>query len=135
VLNVVEAVLSMHQCYRIAYCKSMSFVNDTFSFVNRTSTVANELVENPKTNSGNFAYFFEQDYNFILVKTARVIKVISKKYEEALARLYRKRVQLPHSNHFFLFEDWVKYEEEMVIKKALTFEIEALGDPKKRKKE
>lgn len=58
VLNIIEAVLSIHQSYRISYCKSMTFVNDTFTFVNRTSTIANELVENSKANSFNFAYFF-----------------------------------------------------------------------------
>lgn len=58
----------------------MTFVNDTFCFVNRISTVANELVENQKTNSGNFSFFFEQDYNLIVTKTSRVIKIISKKY-------------------------------------------------------
>lgn len=125
----------MHQCYRVAYCKSMSFINDTFTFVNRTSTVANELVENPKTNSGNFAYFFEQDYNYILVKTSRAIKIVSKKYEDVLAKLYKKRIQLSAHGPTFLFEDLVRSEEDMVIKKALSFEIESLGDPKKRKKE
>lgn len=120
-LNIVEAVLSLHQCYRIAYCKSMGFINDTFTFVNRTSTVANELVENPKTNSGNFAYFFEQDYNYILVKTSRAIKIVSKKYEEGLARLYNKRISLANDNSRLLFEDLVEWEEDMVIKKALSF--------------
>lgn len=91
-LVILESVLSMHQCYRISYCKSMTFVNDTFCFVNRTSTIANELVENQKANSSNFAYFFEQDYNFILTKTARVAAIISKKYEEVLRRAYIKRI-------------------------------------------
>jgi thiaminase len=88
----------------------MTFVNDTFSFVNRTSTIANELVENQKSNSGNFAYFFEQDYNFILVKTSRIIKIISKKYEEAVAKLYRKKIQFSSHKKIFIHEDWVTYE-------------------------
>lgn len=112
----------------------MTFVNDTFSFVNRTSTIANELVENPKTNSGNFAYFFEQDYNYILVKTSRIIKIISKKYEEALVRLFKNRMQFSSDEKIYTFEDMVAYEEDMVIKKALSYEIQTLGDPKKRKK-
>lgn len=58
----------------------MTFVNDTFCFVHRTSTIANELVENQKAGTSGFAYFFEQDYNYILTKTSRVTKIISKKY-------------------------------------------------------
>lgn len=88
----------------------MTFVNDTFSFVNRTSTIANELVENQKTNSGNFAYFFEQDYNYILVKTSRIIKIISRKYEEALSRLYKKRIDRKIDNQPLLYEHWIEVE-------------------------
>jgi hypothetical protein len=42
---------------------------------------------------------------------------------------------MPAHGPTFLFEDLVRSEEDMVIKKALSFEIESLGDPKKRKKE
>ncbi len=77
-MNILEAMLNTNQCYRIGYCRSMSFLSDTFTFVNRTSTIANDFVESPKSTT--FAYFFEQDYNFILVKTARAVKAISRKF-------------------------------------------------------
>lgn len=59
----------------------MSFLSDTFTFVNRTSTIANDFVENFKTKTSSFAYFFEQDYNFILVKTERAVKAVGRKFE------------------------------------------------------
>jgi hypothetical protein len=80
VINIVDSVLNVHQCHRIRYCKSMTFINDLFCFVHRSSTVVNELVENAKVNAHQFAYFFEQDYNLILSKTSRIVKIISKKY-------------------------------------------------------
>ena len=40
-LTILEAAFYIHQCYTIKYCKSMSFVNDIYCFVQRTSTVAN----------------------------------------------------------------------------------------------
>ena len=121
---ILESVLSMHQCYRINYCKSMTFVNDTFCFVNRTSTIANELVDNQKAgNSGNFAYFFEQDYNFILTKTSRVAAIVSKKYEEVLRRAYRRRIEHTRHHAAFLHEDWCAQEEESIIKKALSYDV------------
>lgn len=132
---ILESVLSMHQCYKINYCKSMTFVNDTFCFVNRTSTIANELVENQKINSHHFAYFFEQDYNFILTKTSRVAKIISKKYEEVLRKAYSKRIEHSMYQAAFLHEDWQALEEESIIKKALSYDVQILGDPKKKKKE
>lgn len=57
-LEILEAVMFMHQCYKINHCKSMNFISDSYCFVHRTSTVANELVENTKTGLNNFAYFF-----------------------------------------------------------------------------
>lgn len=35
----------------------------------------------------------------------------------------------------FLHEDWVAFEEESIIKKALSYDVDILGDPKKKKKE
>lgn len=134
-LVILESVLSMHQCYRINYCKSMTFVNDTFCFVNRTSTIANELVDNQKASNTSFAYFFEQDYNFILTKTSRVARAVSKKYEEVLHRLYKKRIEHCMYQSAFLHEDWLAVEEENIIKKALSHEVDTLGDPKKKRKE
>ena len=58
----------------------MNFMNDIYCFVHRTSTIANELVLNPKLNEQPFAYFFEQDYNLILTKTSKISKIITKKY-------------------------------------------------------
>ena len=69
----------------------MNFMNDIYCFVHRTSTVANELVSNPKLEVQPFAYFFEQDYNLILAKTSKVSKIIAKKYETTLIKLYQKR--------------------------------------------
>lgn len=79
-LKIIEAVMSIHQCYRIRYCKSMSFIDDTVCFVHRTSTITNELVENSRAGKPIFAYFFEQDYNLILAKTSKILKIILKKY-------------------------------------------------------
>jgi hypothetical protein len=58
----------------------MKSLGDGFSFVHRTSVLANEFVENNKSNSHHFAYFFEQDSNLILVKTSKLIKIVIKKY-------------------------------------------------------
>lgn len=134
-IEIIDSVLSISQCYRIKYCKSMNFINDTFCFVHRTSTVANDLVENPKTNSGQFAYFFEQDYNLILSKTSRIVKIIIKKYENCLIKFYKKRVDLTLFKDPILPEDFIRKEEETIIKKALSLEIDLMTDPKKKKKE
>lgn len=100
----------------------MSFLSDTFTFVKRTSTIANDFVENPKVKTNSFAYFFEQDYNYILVKTERAVKAVSRKFEEAVARIYRRRMELTvNKRRIYLFEDWARYEEEMVIRKALSY--------------
>jgi hypothetical protein len=113
----------------------MNFINDTFCFVHRTSTVANDLVENPKTNSGQFAYFFEQDYNLILSKTSRITKIIIKKYEYSLIKVYKKRFALTLLKDPILPQDFIRMEEDSIIKKALSLEIDLLTDPKKKKKE
>lgn len=91
-LKIIEAVMNIHQCYRIRYCKSMSFIDDTVCFVHRTSTITNELIEYGKTGNSNFAYFFEQDYNLILAKTSKIVKIILKKYETCLLKFFNKRV-------------------------------------------
>jgi len=113
----------------------MTFINDIFCFVHRTSTVANELVENAKVNAHQFAYFFEQDYNLILSKTSRIVKIISKKYENSLIKLYRKRIAFTKYGSPLLSQDFICMEEEIVLKKALTLEIDLIIDPKKKKKE
>ena len=91
VMSILESIFFMHQSYQIKACKSMHFINDTYCFVHRTSTVANELVANPKLDVQPFAYFFEQDYNLILAKVSKVSAIITKKYEVALVKLYKKR--------------------------------------------
>lgn len=134
-IEIIDSVLNISQCYRIKHCKSMNFINDTFCFVHRTSTVANDLVENPKTNSGQFAYFFEQDYNLILSKTSRITKIIIKKYEYSLIKVYKKRFALTLLKDPILPQDFIRMEEDSIIKKALSLEIDLLTDPKKKKKE
>lgn len=42
---------------------------------------------------------------------------------------------MPFEGQLFFFEDLVSKEEDRVIKKALSFEIEGIGNIKKRKKE
>jgi len=91
-LKIIEAVMNIHQCYRIRYCKSMSFIDDTVCFVHRTSTITNELVENSKVGNPIFAFFFEQDYNLILAKTSKIVKFILKKYETWLIKLFNKKI-------------------------------------------
>jgi hypothetical protein len=68
----------------------MSFINNTYCFVHRASIVANELVDCAKT-AGEFAYFFEQDYDLILVKTSRALKIIAKDIEKQLVCLFKFR--------------------------------------------
>lgn len=105
-LRIIEAVMNIHQCYRIRYCKSMSFIDDTVCFVHRTSTITNELVENNKNANPIFAYFFEQDYNLILAKTSKIVKIILKKYEFNICRLFNKKIEKKfYSNSYFFEED------------------------------
>jgi uncharacterized membrane protein len=89
----------------------MNFVNDIYCFVHRTSTVANELVENQKVQvNGKFAYFFEQDYNLILTKCSRVSTIIVKRYELALVKLYSKKQNYKKHVLTFLPEDFIAHE-------------------------
>lgn len=85
----------------------MSFMTDSYCFVHRTSTVANELVENSKNSEKHFAFFFEQDYNLILSKTSKVSQIISKKYEKALIKFYTKRVNFKREFNTLLPSDYV----------------------------
>ena len=103
-LRIIEAVMNIHQCYRIRYCKSMSFIDDTFCFVHRTSTITNELIDN-KTGNSLFAYFFEQDYNLILAKTSNIVKIILKKYESCLIKFFYKKVEKKIYSFAYTFEE------------------------------
>ena len=132
-LNILEAVMALHQCYKIKHCKSLNFINDIYCFVHRTSTVANELVDNPKLKD-QFAFFFEQDYNLIVTKTSRVSTIILKKYEHLLVAFYNKRKNYTKCHVNFLPEDFVAQQEEELMKKALGCEIETLKHARDRKK-
>lgn len=133
-LLILEAVLCMHQCYKVHPCKSMGFINDSYCFVSRTSTVANELVENSKSTQHHFAYFFEQDYNLILCKISTVSQIVAKKYEKALVHLHSKRANFTRHFITILPQDFVAHQEEILLKRALAKEVELLQGKGSKKK-
>jgi hypothetical protein len=107
-IRILDAVLFMHQCHRIRPCRSMSFLSDV--------------------------YCFEQDYNLILAKTSKITKIITKKYEQSLTKLYTKRKHYKQYFISYLPEDFIKQQEEELFRCALEQEIDLLRDVKERKK-
>lgn len=83
-LNILRSVLTFYQCKLIENYKSMSFLGSGYCFLNRTSNLANELVEEAKSQPEMFAFFFEQDFNYIMVKISTVMKIIKKKFNTRL---------------------------------------------------
>ena len=104
----------------------MSFLNDIYCFVHRTSNVSNELVSHPKLNEQPFAFFFEQDFNLIVTKTSKVSKIIIKKYEAVLVKLYQKRKNFKKYFVNLLPEDFIAQQEEELMRKGLGYEIDNL---------
>ena len=83
----------------------MNFLSDSYCFVHRTSTLANEFVES-KNNPASFAFFFEQDYNLILVKASKVIKFVAKKFDNALLKFYTTRFGIIKYSNSILPNDY-----------------------------
>lgn len=73
-------------------CKSTKFINDGFSLVHRSSIICNEFVEELKKNKLETAFFFEQDYNYIVVKTIKLIEIISKRFDLGYSKFIRARI-------------------------------------------
>ena len=112
----------------------MNFMNDIYCFVHRTSTVANEFVSSPKLEVQPFAYFFQQDYNLILTKTSKISKIITKKYEVTLVKLYQKRKNFKRYFINLLPNDFIAQQQEQVMRKALGYSIDFLLSSKDKKK-
>lgn len=80
-------------CRMIDPSKSMKFINDGYSLVHRTSTICNQFVEELKKNKNETAFFFEQDYNYVLVKTSKLVEIIAKKFDGAYSRFLKARLE------------------------------------------
>lgn len=73
-------------------CKSSKFINDGYALIHRTSTICNEFVEELKKNKDEIAFFFEQDYNYVLVKSCKLIEIVSKRFDQAYSKFIRARL-------------------------------------------
>ena len=67
-LEIVQAVLSVFSCRIIEPCDSLKVLGEGFSFVSRHSPFANDFLAEA-SRKRSFAYFFEQEFNLIIVKT------------------------------------------------------------------
>lgn len=80
----------------------------------------------------SFAYFFEQDYNLILVKTSKLLRVVQKRFDAALIRFYLKRTSTRLYLRNILPQDFADKAEERILIQALKVEL-AVRDKREKK--
>lgn len=58
-----------------------------------------------------FAYFFEQDFNYIMVKISTVMKIIKKKFNTRLAKFLTRRVNIRRFKRDVLPDDYLLFNQ------------------------
>ncbi len=97
----------------------MGFLGSGYCFVNRTSNMANELIEEVKNQPETFAYFFEQDFNYIMVNASLVMRFIKEKFNVRLLKFLGRRVGLRRFFKDILPDDYMLHNEELIVVDAL----------------
>lgn len=91
--------------------------------MNRTSIICNDFVEEIKNNKNETAFFFEQDYNLVIVRTSKLLQFINKRFELAYARFIRNKVHFKKEEHIaYLYEDFLSEQAESYIRLILNEE-------------
>ena len=58
-----------------------------------------------------FAYFFEQDFNYIMVKISTVMKIIKKKFNTRLVKFLTRRAGIKRFKHQMLPDDYLLFNQ------------------------
>ncbi len=74
-----------------------------------------------------FAYFFEQDFNYIMVKISTVIKIIKKKFNTRLVKFLTRRVNIRRFKHDVLPDDYLFFNQEFIMIDALKEAVNQIG--------